>query len=580
MDYADHDVHSDCDSEGNAPPTDGEGFVDPATIDDRFDPPPRSVGGPLVLPLFQPAQRPRYSARFASRVGYEEWVEGATSDGARGRSGGVVGAAAGTGGAAEVRKLEEDSDMPIGQSYFWRASCDACPRQFFPHVPPAWTCTACNGRVWQGPDEPASRACGICQRSVSKMITVRGHKIRNPMLTNSHNCKRCGRIVCDNCYHATPVECPAFGYTEPVHVCKQCLVEAVERPPSEEDLGTLYDEHLDDDANDEGEGDGMAQYQPFWNPRCRSCNVTYGKPPPRWECPTCHGRVWQPSDRADATACWLCGDKFPKVQCHRCGRLVCERDGAYGQPLPEMGWDDGLMRTVCRVCYQGTDNKPPKDDDPRWKEDENEIKQRRWRAVCPTCRISSSGGGEINQWLSKCHRRRTWQPEDQPAANTCSCCSAAVASGAQMHCHRCGRIACHVCTQYKQPLESHGYPPGAGMQICKVCFNPSLALLPAHTDFKFWPPRCVTCKASWDTPPPCWQCTHHCGPVWQPQQHVASVICPCCGKKNSGAVHNCRCCGRLTCSACATGKTTVPERGFPPGALQTVCRTCAAEKAK
>lgn len=555
-----HEVHSDCDDEGLPPPRAGF-FMDPTLMSDIAAPPPRGAVE-LKLPFFKSAERVRYRGQYESRILYEDWTEYANGEdrfagGSRSRR-------------REVKKLEDDSDFPIGRPFFWKAFCGSCNVSYYPHVPTMWGCPRCKAKVWQQPTDPESKACASCSRKVAAIILVGARKIRNPMALNAHQCKRCGRVVCDQCYSPVPLKLEELGFATPQRTCVQCVNDLKEQergaPPVEEDMGTLHDE----DAL--GAIDEAQYLKPFWPPQCRGCGTTYGQPPSRWACPTCAALTWQPTDVPESANCFICNEKFPKTRCHKCGQLACAACGAYAQPLPQLGFDDGKLLSVCKCCYDGVTCSALVD--PAIEQIKREVEERAFKGQCPVCNQRFTGQPPA-EWQSKCHKRPCWQPDSK----SCAVRTLPLSEELREHCAMCGWIVCVTCAQYRQPVVERGFPKGTPQVVCRACYNPRKAMLPDHNDLSFWPPRCPVCTKQWDTPPDRWRCTHQCGTVWQPIHHVASQACCCCGKKTATAqgASNCRMCGRIACATCLT-KAEVLEMGFTRGMLYPRCKWCTVGK--
>ena len=536
------DFHDDVDSEGNDPPADGE-YVDPNAIPDTA--PPRG-NEPIQLPFYKPKERRNVREKYESRVSFEDWVEDAEEAGARNRAAGVV-------------KLEDDSDFPVGRPYYWHAYCPKCNRSYHPHVPGMWACLGCQEKVWQQPDDPESRNCAVCRREVASMVTIAGKRIRNPMSLSAHMCKRCGRVVCRHCYSPNSFSIPELGYKEDQRVCTRCAknVQELSRAPEDDDMGTLYEEHVVGDVLERN------LCHRFWVPKCNRCNITFTEPPKRWLCTSCALPVWQPPEAPDSMHCWLCGNMHPKVRCHDCGQLVCYSCGAYAQPLPGRGFSNLNALSVCRGCYRGASIV---------KKGEEVAKAPMFRAKCSQCKKPC--GGTPDMWVSKCHRAKAWQSE----GSQCAVCAIAVQPAAGDNCRRCGRLVCHVCVQYKEPVPERGYDKGEAQHICKECYRPDAALAPDHSDYQHWPPSCPRCELKFARPPDRWRCPNQCGAVWQSPDHMASRCCWCCGRKMGGQVVNCRRCGRLVCSSCGEGRSQIPELGFTRGLEYPTCKKCLAPK--
>lgn len=528
---ADHrDVHSDCDSEGNEPPKIGA-FVPPSAMENILAPPPRT-NAELKLPFSAVRNRLRYRSQFESKLYYEEWVEG---------EGAEIMAEPSAGHAAHtVKKLEPDSDFPVGKPYFWHAVCPPCNIVYHPHVPSGWSCPVCKGRVWQLPDDPESKACAVCQRKLAKIRIIAGRRLQSPIALNGHNCKRCGRVVCDDCYNPNPVALEVYGFTQPQKVCVDCVKDVAQlvKPPEDDDNGAMQNDEYALKGLDEAQ-----LVQPFWPPHCSQCNVYLGQPPPRWECRTCGEKVWQPTESPHSTACWICKAQFPKVRCHCCGQLVCDKCGAFAQPLPLRGYDTGEGLTVCRGCYGGISFA------------QNVIPDDILEALNKERNLHRRGGPQRAQGMTRC-----------------VLCTSPCTDGVRQNCALCGWLCCLTCTQYKQPSGAANNGPSAA--VCTMCFDPRVANLPDHRDNAFWPPKCVVCLREWQKPPERWRCPFNCGNVWQPFQHVASKACSCCGKATGSTAINCRCCGRIVCAACGSETAEVPELGFTKGARLPRCPRC------
>ena len=459
-------------------------------------------------------------------------------------------------------KLEDDSDFPVGRPYFWHAYCSTCQKSYYPHIPGQWTCLLCKERVWQHPKDPESKRCAVCKCDVAAIVMVNGKKIRNPMVLNAHMCKRCGRVVCDRDYMATAVNLEEYGYHEPQQVCKACIkdIDELKKAPEEEDLGTLHEA-------DEVVADTLEQAlcNPHWVPKCNRCNITFGAPPKKWLCTSCQLPVWQPLEAADSAHCWLCNAPQPKMRCYRCGQLVCFPCGAYGQPLPEVGWDDGMMLTCCKVCYNGRSVAPRTGD---VKPEPSPV----CRAKCPQCQ--QTFGAPPEQWLSPCHKKKSWMSIGEGGAKNCDVCNVPITAATADNCARCGNAVCVACAQYREPVPERGFDKKEGHTVCKRCHDPIAVLLPDATDFPHWPAECPRCRRKWPTPPERWRCPFQCGPVWQSPEHICSKGCWACGKKVGANGLNCRKCGRLVCSGCGEGRAEVPERGFTRGVMYPVCVKC------
>jgi hypothetical protein len=537
-------ARNDCDSEGDEPPPCA--FVDPLTVDDSAAPPPRN-NEVVVLPFFRARERRRHRESYESKVGFEDWMD----DGGTGAGGG------GRQKITGVQKLEDDSDFPVGSLYFWKGFCPVCSKTYHPHIPGMWTCLQCKAKVHQQPDDPESKRCAECRRDVARIVQVRNRKLRNPMLLNSHVCKRCGRVVCDHCYSPSAVALEEFGYVAPQLVCTRCVSDIALRAsrPEAVDLGTLYVEEVVGDHAD------VAQCNPFWVPKCTRCNITYAAPPDRWMCPSCLQPVWQPADVPESQLCWLCPNQLPKVRCHQCGQRVCDSCGAYGQPLPAMGWLDGHCLTVCRACYRGTS---------LWAKESQPKAMEAWRPSCGKCH----GGGAGGEWNSSCHKVKAWQPSEHASSKECAVCASAIQKATSDNCRRCGRLVCLPCAQYREPVPDRGFSKEKGEPVCRGCFNVNAALTSDTSDHAKWPARCGKCRSSWPTPPDRWRCPNQCGTVWQMPEHIASKACWTCGKKLAAGAVNCRKCGRIVCPPCGEGKAEVPELGFTRGVKYPVCGKC------
>lgn len=550
------DVHSDCDSEGNHPPLTGT-FVDPASQEGVLVPPPRSLNTEIKLPFSSVRNRIRYRDQYASKIFYEEWVESVEDDGTGAASDAVPALSsldpyrrALTGNQKGVRKLEQDSDYPVGKPYFWKAVCPPCNITYHPHIPPSWVCPVCKGKTWQQADDPESKACAVCKRKLAKMMSIAGRRIRSPISLNGHNCKRCGRVVCDDCYDPNAVAVPWLGFdpNHPVRVCTACKTDMIDevKPPEEEPPAD------DDDATGD-RGDEYMSYRPmeesqvvhsFWPPHCTSCNIFLGDPPPKWQCRVCNNPVWQPTDAPQSVECWICHAKFPKVRCHRCGQLVCDSCGAFGEPVSDRGYDLGVPLSVCRSCYGG---------------------------------ISFAAGvlpdDVLNGLMAERDVHKRGAPQKSSGATRCALCSVPCSEGVRTTCSVCGWCCCLACSAYRQPGGGRG-GSGGGQPVCRLCFNPRAAYSPDHMTYEYWPPKCLTCLREWVKPPERWRCPYGCGNVWQPLLHVASSACASCGKVTGGAGINCRCCGRVVCGTCGSKLAEVPERGFTRGAKVPRCPTC------
>lgn len=556
--------YSDCDSEGNDPPA-GSVYVDPTTIDDSTVPPPRS-NDPIKLPFFKPRERPRLREKYASKISYEDWVDENADD---------VGIDRDTGRSrVAVEKLEEDSDFPVGRFYFWKAFCPPCSKKYDPYVPGSWECVVCKVKTWQQASDPESKRCAVCKLEVAPIINVGKTHLRNPMSLNAHLCKRCGRVVCDNCYAPAEQNLEEWGYDKPQRVCTRCINDMahLRRIPEEEDFGTLHDEI-------EGTVDDETQHHSFWAPKCTSCNVTYDQPPQQWLCTRCGKTVWQPLQAPESKQCWICNVKDPKVRCHKCGQLACNACGAFGQPLPELGFLNGEFLTVCRVCYGGISQRKTlgmAGDEQLFSA--NDDAAYTWPAKCSDC--NKPQGGVPNQWKSSCHSRMAWQICGKDM-DSCSVCAHPVQADTSDNCRRCGRLCCQTCAQYREPVPDRGFEKGKMLPVCRGCFGQQHLYEIDATDLEYWPPRCVHCKKNFPKPPDRWRCPNQCGNlVWQPLEHIRSKCCWACGKSVSSAIVNCRKCGRIVCRDCGQGRAEVVERGFTKGVEYPVCNRCKPPKTR
>lgn len=562
------DFYSDCDSEGNDPPTSAV-YVDPSSIDDSLIPPPRS-NDPIKLPFFKPRDRPRLRDQYASKISYEDWIEENTED---------VGADRDTGKSrTQVEKLEADSDFPVGRAYFWHAFCPNCSTTYYPHVPGSWSCVRCdNTKVWQQPSDPESKSCGVCKKEVAGMYQVGAHRIRNPMSLNAHMCKRCGKVVCDNCYAPIEQNLEDWGFTSPQRVCTRCITDiaSLSKPPEDDDLGTLHDEI-------EGTVDDDTYHHPFWAPKCTFCNVTFDKPPDQWLCTRCGRPVWQPKEAPESAKCWICAEKNPKVRCHKCGQLACNTCGAFGQPLPELGFLNGSFLSVCKSCYGGVSQRKGlgmAGDDELFKGGDAVLGSIPFTPTCQSC--GKTQGNIPAQWKSSCHGRACWQEANSKEGSACAVCNHPIQSDTSDNCRRCGRLCCAMCTQYREPVHDRGFEKGKMQPVCRGCFGQHHLFEIDATDPEYWPPRCTHCRKNFSKPPDRWRCPFQCGNlVWQPLEHVMSKACWSCGKSVSSAIVNCRKCGRIVCRDCGQGRSEVVERGFTRGVEYPVCNTCKPPKTK
>ena len=548
------DVHSDCDSEGNEPPAIG-GFINPLAIDETTAPAKGALQD-IKLPFYQAKDARRLREAFEPPISYEDWVD-AEDVGGGGRK-------PTKGAKNEVKRLEDDSDLPTGPRYGWHAFCPPCNVSYHPLVPSQWKCIKCDGRVWQQPSDPESRHCAICSREVARNRKVFHMKVYNPLSLNPHVCKRCGRIVCDNCYSPVATDIDELGWDGPQRVCTECELDVQEtrQPPPYEDLGTLHDETTVHAAVE------ILQTKPFWPPRCTSCNVTAVSPPRKWECYTCGGKMWQPPSAPESKTCWVCGVADPTVRCHRCGQLACAPCGAYAQPLDDMGFDTGEALPVCKCCYGGF-SLSIVSEAKRSRILDEEASKRAIGGSCSKCKSASSSP----KWTSSCHNQPTWQV----GSTECAVCVFPLTSGSASNCRRCGRQVCVGCSQFKEPVPDKGYGPSDPQTICRVCFDPRSVYTLDHTDQTHWPPRCPVCQTTADRPPIRWRCPNECGSMWQPSDHVASRMCFCCGKKVSTPT-NCRKCGRVVCGDCGAGRTELVELGFTRGMQFPTCKSCISAK--
>jgi hypothetical protein len=283
--------------------------------------------------------------------------------------------------------------------------------------------------------------------------------------------------------------------------------------------------------------------------------------------------TWQPTEAPESANCFICSEKFPKVRCHMCGQLACNACGAYGQPLPQLGFDDGRALTVCKCCYDGVTCSAMSD--ALAEQSRREVAERAYRGTCPVC--NQRFQDPPAEWRSKCHKRLCWLPDNSPDSKTCAVCTLPLSEQCREHCAMCGWLVCVTCAQYRQPVVERGFPKGQPQIVCRACYNPRKALLPDHNDFSFWPPRCPVCTKQWDKPPDRWRCTLQCGNVWQPMTHVASQACCSCGRKTGQGASNCRMCGRVACGACLS-KAEAVEMGFTRGMLYPRCKRCMVGK--
>lgn len=558
-----YEAISDCDSEGNDPPQIGE-FINPLTLDETA-PPPKGPAQESRLPLSAPAEQRRVREAYEPPINYEDWVEGEDAL-AAGR------AAAGANAAnsrRDVRRLEEDSDFPLARPYAHHAFCPTCSRQYHPVVPSGWKCLRCSGPVWQQPTDPDSKHCAVCRRRVAKNRKVLHMKIQNPLALNPHVCKRCGRIVCDQCYSPVPVDVSEYGFKGPQKVCTTCINDMAQcaQCPDGDDLGTLHDEDALLEADDE------ANMLPYWPPRCLPCSTSTAKPPRRWECEMCKGKMWQPLDAPDSETCWICDTAGPQSRCHRCGQLTCKPCGAYAQPLPEMGYTDGAAVSVCAACYTGIATCVVPSRYERMVADERRVLEPR----CSQCRAPQSYPPPP-MWVPSCHKgAKCWEV----GSKECALCTTPITEATAQNCRSCGHQVCVPCAQYRCPLPGRGFPRGEGQTVCRACFHPKEACMPDHCDTRQWRPYCPTCLETYDSPPPRWRCVNECGNVWQPIAHVASLTCHCCGGKVTQPV-NCRRCGRIVCAPCGAKRTELVDMGFTRGQDFPTCTKCvdwAAAKA-
>ncbi|CUG94322.1 Hypothetical protein, putative [Bodo saltans] len=532
-----YEVHSDCDSEGNEPPMHGA-FVNPAEMEGVNIPPPRT-NAEIKLPFTTVRNRLRYRDQFASKLYYEEWVEGQNAD--------TIDPDRRMTARRAVKQLELDSDYPAAKPYFWKAMCPKCNQTFAPHVPSAWECPNCKEKVWQQADDPESKACAVCRRMVAKFYSIGNRRFSAPVGLHGHNCRRCGRIVCDDCYNPNLINLSTYGYTTPQKVCTECVqnIQLELTPPDEDD----FQEDADDITATKTMEEEQA-VQPYWPPHCHVCNMYLGKPPPKWECRNCQTKVWQPASAPQSSECWLCHTKMPKIQCHRCGQLACDKCGGFAQPLPELGFDLGEALPVCKGCYGGISH---------------------GQGIIPDDILNDL----MAERQSHC---RGQERAGATVVTNCPMCFSPCAEGVRQNCAVCGWLCCLTCTQYKEPGRSNstvkGAPATSGQSICIHCFDPRKASLPDHRDDTFWPPRCLTCHRAWLTPPEMWRCPFQCGNVWQPIMHIASKACASCGKATGGGGINCRCCGRVVCGPCGSNMAEVPELGFTRGSKVPRCPKC------
>lgn len=331
--------------------------------------------------------------------------------------------------------------------------------------------------------------------------------------------------------------------------------------------------------------DERSAARPFWPPVCPFCRVHHGSPPKQWCCRSCGQPVWQPEVAPESAVCASCPPnqkqpKAPSIHCHRCGRLVCDTCGSYGQKLPEVGFLDGIMRPVCRGCYSGistAENVLASEDLAQLRKEREECV---FPAKCPTC--NQRMGGVPPQWASKCHQRHCGQPLPTASGEqaTCSLCNAAINGSTKVNCAYCGWLVCPSCSQYREPLPQRGFAPGVAQRICARCFHPRRPLLPDPTvDKDHWPAHCYTCGLALDDIPPRWRCPKGCGNVWQPLAHVRSQACACCGNATEpSTAGNCRVCGRIVCGVtsgkCGEGRAELLSLGFTRGMYVPVCRGC------
>eukprot|EP00759_Apiculatamorpha_spiralis_P053919 PhF_6_TR660/c0_g1_i1/m.964 len=140
------------------------------------------------IPFLKPKERQRVRDDFASQIHYEDWVAGdvVTIEQKRSKT-----------ARAMVKKLEDDSDFPVREKYFWPPFCQVCRKDYNNHVPPMWLCTSCHNPTWQPDEDPESSRCILCKKPLSTrlkmMIGGKKLKFRNPLgNTGAHHCRRCG----------------------------------------------------------------------------------------------------------------------------------------------------------------------------------------------------------------------------------------------------------------------------------------------------------------------------------------------------------------------------------------------------
>ena len=93
----------------------------------------------------------------------------------------------------------------------------------------------------------------------------------------------------------------------------------------------------------------------FATPYCKKCDRHFALPPPRWECNTCKGEVWQPATGVKASHCKCCENDISKSKhfnkhCRKCGFLCCKDCTEQEMPLVSMGWSGLTQLTVCTKC--------------------------------------------------------------------------------------------------------------------------------------------------------------------------------------------------------------------------------------
>eukprot|EP00760_Papus_ankaliazontas_P011659 PhM_4_TR14931/c0_g1_i1/m.10788 len=525
----------------------------------------KTMGGPSYrtrdlkeIPTVQVQPRPRLRDYFESRVKYEDWV-----------AGDVVTEAVKEMTRADVRKLEPDSDFPVGALYFWGSFCPKCRRGYSPHIPPMWRCVDCGNHTWQPDDDPESCRCCCCQRKLDPQLkrTFMGRtfKVTNPIGNAvAHHCRRCGRLVCERCYSQQLHDVSRFGFEKPCRLCRMCVdhIQHEDDPPSDEPNDVLSDENSDDEAEATGGANDQLNADEFklhWPPKCPQCRIQYQNPPPKWQCASCFLPVWQPDDAPEARKCAICAAPNPRVHCHRCGFHVCQTCGAYEQPLPELGWTLGRGLTVCVGCFGMRTLKPPD----------------LWPLACPTCQKEFEKIPD--RWISPCHQKPVWQPRTKGAMCTCHVCGTEAADTTSVNCHSCGRLCCVACTPYRKPMPELKFPADKGMPVCHRCFDEFVGYEPTHVDQPTWLPSCARCKLEFPTPPPRWQCPHCTSMTWQPKDDVWSQICWVC-KKTPAKSTNCRRCGRVVCdNPCGKERHSVVERSFVAGTTYPVCSRCFTE---